>query len=329
MFLSRFQLFILTKILNIVVPILLLFGLFQFDKGNIINNVIYIFFVGNFMFLLFKTANWEFTNYYIRYILALSYLIVVFRNLFIINTGMEGIFDIKVSTAVLTLIPSLILMYLNISSVCASKKPEDCINLVFPFKDGKYIITDGGDGKISPLLNYHNKSQIHKNGKTNTSMRYATDISKINKFGFTVKSVLTKENKDYEIFHEKVYCPCDGTVVKIVNGIEDNIPFSGKYPYNVGNCIVLKTDNYYIVMGHLAKDSISVKVGDMVKSGQKLAMIGNGGLSPRPHLHIQVSKGEDEQYLESDGVPIYWKSKGIPIFFNNLYYPIKNKVIKV
>ncbi|MBU3133726.1 M23 family metallopeptidase [Clostridium gasigenes] len=320
MFLSRVQLFISTKILNIVLPILISFGLFQFGKGNIIETVIYIFFVGNFIFLLFKTAPWEFTNYYSRYVLALIYLIVAFRNLFMINTGIQGIFDIKVFKDVLVLVPSLILMYFNISSIRASKKPEDCINLSFPFKDGKYIITDGGDGKISSLLNYHNKAQIHKNGKSNTSMRYATDIAKLNKFGFTVTNCLTKKNKNYEIFNEKVYCPCEATVVEIVNGIEDNIPFSGKYPYNVGNRIILKIDNYYIVMGHLAKDSIAVKVGDRVKSGQQLAIIGNSGLTPRPHLHMQVSKCEDGQY---------WQGKGVPIFFNDLYYPIKNKIIKV
>ncbi|MBB6715020.1 M23 family metallopeptidase [Clostridium gasigenes] len=319
MFLSRVQLFILTKILNIVLPILILFGLFQFGRGNLIDNIIYIFFVGNFIFLLFKTAPWEFTNYYIRYILVLMYLIIAFRNL-IINTDIQDILNTKVFIDVLVLVPSLILMYLNISSVRASKKPEDCINLSLPFKNGKYIITDGGDGKISSLLNYHNKAQIHKNGKSNTSMRYATDISKLNKIGFTVKNVLTKENEDYEIFHEKVYCPCDATIVEIVNGIEENISFNGKYPYNVGNRIILKIDNYYIVMGHLVKDSIIVKVGNRVKLGQQLAIVGNSGLTPRPHLHMQVSKCEDGQC---------WQGKSIPIFFNELYYPIKNKIIKV
>jgi len=58
----------------------------------------------------------------------------------------KDIFDIK---DILVLVSSLNLMYFNISSIRASKKPEDCLNLSFPFKDGKYIITDGGDGKIS------------------------------------------------------------------------------------------------------------------------------------------------------------------------------------
>ena len=41
MFLSRVQLFIATKMLNIVLPVLILFGLFQFGKGNLIDCIIY------------------------------------------------------------------------------------------------------------------------------------------------------------------------------------------------------------------------------------------------------------------------------------------------
>jgi hypothetical protein len=193
-------------------------------------------------------------------------------------------------------------------------------NLSFPFKNGRYIITDGGDGNISSLLNYHAKAQIHKSGKSNISMKYATDIAKLDKFGFTVKNILSKENKEYQIFHEKVYYPCEAIVMEVVNGIKDNIPFSRKYPYNVGNHVVLKIDNSYIVMGHLANDSITVKEGDQVKLGYLLAQIGNSGFSPRPHLHMQVSKCEDGQY---------WQGESIPIFFNDLHYPIKNKIIKV
>lgn len=146
---------------------------------------------------------------------------------------------------------------MNMGIIRASKKPKKYINLSFPFKNGRYIITDGGYGNISSLLNYHTKAQVHKSGKSNTSMRFATDIAKMNKIGCTVTSVLTKENKDYEIFHEEVYCPCEATVIDIVDGIEDNVPFSRRYPYNVGNCVVLKLDHYYIVMGHLAKGSNS------------------------------------------------------------------------
>lgn len=84
MFLSRVQLFISTKMLNIVLPILILLGLFQFGKGDLIDKILYILFVGNFIFLLFKTAPWEFTNFYIRYVLVLIYIIIALRNIFLL-----------------------------------------------------------------------------------------------------------------------------------------------------------------------------------------------------------------------------------------------------
>ncbi|QAA31968.1 M23 family metallopeptidase [Clostridium manihotivorum] len=320
MFLSRSKIFIITNILNIVMPILLILGIFKFGTVNLISAIIYLLFVGNFIFLLFKAGYWEFTNYYIRYVLILVYLVIGTRNLFLVVSYKNTVINNNIYVLLLLSMISLIMLYLNLSTVFASRKPEQYIKLCFPFKNGKYIITDGGDGKTSSLINYHNKAQIHKNGGSNTSMRYATDIAKLSKFGFTVNSVLTRENKEYEIFHEKVYCPCDAIVVDIVDGMEDNIPFSGNYPYNVGNRVVLKKDNYYIVMGHLAKDSITVKPGDKVLEGQLLAIIGNAGLTPRPHLHMQVSYCEDGYY---------WKGKGVPIFFNDKYYPVKNTVIKV
>lgn len=320
MFLSRVQIFIATKLGYIVLPILILVCLFLFGNGSFIDNIVYIFFVGNFIFFLYKTANWEYTSYYSKYVFGLIFLVIAFRNLIFINRGIENILDFNVLVDVSILFPALFFMYLNIGVVRASIKPKNCINLLFPFKEGKYSITNGGDGNISSLVNYHTKAQVHKSGKTETSMRYATDIVKLKKFGYTVKNVLSTENKDYETFHEKVYSPCEATVIAVVDGMEDNIPFSGNYPYSVGNHVVLKIKNNYIVMGHLEKGSIKVKEGDKVKPEQQLAIIGNCGLTPSSHLHMQVSECEDG---------LYWQGKGVPIFFNGLGYPIKNKIIKI
>ncbi|GGH10312.1 M23 family metallopeptidase [Paenibacillus segetis] len=320
MYLSRAQAFMTTIVLFIILPILILLGLYLGGKNTIIDNLIYVFFAANFIFILFRAAYWEFTNYYLRYAYVLIFLVIAIRNLFFIDRSLQSMSDWNVGIDVVVLIVSFILLYLNIAIIRASKKPSKHINLSFPFKNGRYIVTDGGDGNISSLLNYHSKAQVHKSGKSNTSMRFATDIAKMNKIGCTVTSVLTKENKDYEIFHEEVYSPCEANVINVVDEIEDNIPFSRKYPYNVGNCVTLKLDHYYIVMGHLAKGTIAVKPGDRVKPGQLLGIIGNAGLTPRPHLHMQVSECEDGQY---------WQGESIPIVFNNSYYPVKNKVIKV
>ena len=44
--------------------------------------------------------------------------------------------------------------------------------------------------------------------------------------------------------------------MKVVDGIPDNEPWSGNYPYNTGNTVVIQKDDYYLLLGHLKKDSI-------------------------------------------------------------------------
>ena len=92
-------------------------------------------------------------------------------------------------------------------------------------------------------------------------------------------------------FNKSIYSPCDDTVHKVVDGIENNAPFSCDFTYNVGNSVVLKVGSYYIVIGHFQKVRLLVKEGELAE--QQLAIIGKSGLTPRPHLHMQVSKCKD------------------------------------
>lgn len=190
------------------------------------------------------------------------------------------------------------------------------LEIFFPFKSGDYLITDGGNSKISRLMNYHYYSPTHKKNKTNNSMLYATDIVKISndKFGF-----LPETNNKYPIFGEEVFSPIDGIVIKVENKIPDNNTFSGNYPYNTGNTIVIQKDNYYFLLGHLKKGSIGVKEGDFVRSNDLIGLVGNSGWTERPHLHLQL--------IESDSNN-YWFGKGICIRYDNknLY---KNRLIRL
>ncbi|MBO9699952.1 MAG: M23 family metallopeptidase [Sporocytophaga sp.] len=190
------------------------------------------------------------------------------------------------------------------------------VEIEFPLKNGLYLITDGGNSKTSRLMNYHYFSPTHKRNKTNRSMLYATDVVKLSK---NQKHFLPSQNSDYPIFGESVYSPMGGTVFKVVDGVFDNEPYSGNYPYNTGNTIVVRQNNYYFLLGHLKFNSIKVKEGDKVHKGQVIAEIGNSGWTERPHLHMQLMESDNENY---------WYGLGIPIKFNkkNLY---KNRLVKV
>jgi hypothetical protein len=188
--------------------------------------------------------------------------------------------------------------------------------ITFPLKHGRYLITDGGNSKISRLMNYHFYSPLHKKNQTNYSMLFATDLVKIKK---NKKGFIPRHNEEYPIFGEKVYCPMAGQVVKVENNIDDNEPFIGHYPYNTGNTVVIRNGDYYFLLGHLKKGSIEIAQGETLKQNDPIGQIGNSGFSERPHLHMQLIESKSENY---------WKGKGICIRYKgqNLY---KNRMIEI
>ncbi|MEJ2637369.1 MAG: M23 family metallopeptidase [Calditrichia bacterium] len=178
----------------------------------------------------------------------------------------------------------------------------------FPLKNGSYLVTDGGDSRVSRIMNYHYHSPVHKRNKTNLSMIFATDVVKTGNGG---ARFLPKQNEQYAIFNENLYSPMEGEVIKVVNDIEDNIPFIGKYPYNTGNTVVVRGGKYYFLLGHLRQGSITVKEDEHVKRGDLLGRVGNSGYSERPHLHMQLIESESENYWSGKGVCIQYRGRNL------------------
>jgi len=207
-----------------------------------------------------------------------------------------------------------VLMLFCIQPINACIYKTKPINLDFPFRNGLYLINEGGDGKVSSIYNYHYTDPVHTAAGSNKSMRYAVDIDKLNSSGITSKIRFSKSLEDYEIFNEALYSPYNGIVVSIVDGYPNENMTSNDHPYNTGNTIILKSDNVYVLMGHLQKNSFTVKEGNKVKKGDLLAKIGNSGMTNRPHLHMQAMEG------------LSWAFEGVPIVFNGRF-PVKNDII--
>ena len=72
----------------------------------------------------------------------------------------------------------LLILLIRIVTVIYKKDPHS-MNIEFPFQNGNFLVTDGGNSRISRLMNYHYYSPMHRKNKTNLSMLYATDIVKI------------------------------------------------------------------------------------------------------------------------------------------------------
>lgn len=269
-------------------------------------------------FFLFSCCYWEYTNFYLRYVYCFFIIIgifsIIYRVIFTQNIVLGELSDL--TNRLETVIWTIVFIIIDVSIILSKTKRKICFALAFPFKNGRFLVVDGGDGKKSFFSNYHYYGWKSKKTNNYYSMRFATDIIKLNKYGFANSKILSSSNEDYSIYGEKVYSPVEGEVVNVTVHDDDNIPY-GKLPNNGGNQITIKNGNYYISLYHFKKDTIVVNVGQKLKVGNYLGEIGNSGYSPRPHLHIQVVCCEDNKY---------WLGKGVPIIFNNRY-PVKNCLI--
>ncbi len=88
----------------------------------------------------------------------------------------------------------------------------------------------------------------------------------------------------------------EGTVTTVVISSRNNFPEyqQGLEPAVYGTYIMIKHGSgMETIYGHLAFDSVLVKVGDKVLRGQRIGTMGNTGTSSGTHLHFEVrSNGE-------------------------------------
>jgi hypothetical protein len=110
-------------------------------------------------------------------------------------------------------------------------------------------------------------------------------------------------NEDWYGWNKVVLSPCDCTVTAVDINPTTNVPGqTGKPP--ASSIELLTADGISVVLAHI--QSPLVKKGDVLKSGEPVAHVGNNGYSRVPHIHIGA-------WRERDGLQIRWDQKKIPI----------------
>jgi murein DD-endopeptidase len=161
----------------------------------------------------------------------------------------------------------------------------------------------------------HRRALIPINGRAYISQRFAIDWAQLYPEGKTYRGDKT-DNKNYRAYGAEIHAVADGIVTEIKDGIPQNIPgpTSRAVPITLetigGNHVLMDisngSDNLYAYYAHLQPGSLRVKVGDKVRRGDILGLVGNSGNSTEPHLHFQVCNGNSE--LGSEGLPFAFPS---------------------
>jgi len=169
-----------------------------------------------------------------------------------------------------------------------------------PLRGEGWIVGNG----CCEALTSHRAALLPVNGALANGERYAIDFIQVQPNGMLATGPLT-ELSSYPFFGDEVISSTAGKVVRVVDGKPETPP--GELPPSTaagasGNYVSVEVgDGRYAFYAHLQPGSIRVKVGDRVRVGQMLALLGSSGNSNAPHLHFQMMDGPTP--VAASGVP--------------------------
>lgn len=208
-----------------------------------------------------------------------------------------------------------------------------------PLRGGEWLAANG-PGNMSG----HRRALIPLDGKVRVPQRFAIDWVQLGEDGKTWSGDQLK-NESYRAYGAELLAVADGLVVDVKDGIPENIPgvTSRAVPITLetvgGNYVTLDLGKgRYAFYAHIQPGTIRVKVGDKVRRGQALGLLGNSGNSTEPHLHFHISDANSP--LGSEGLPFAhdsfelqgrgWKAleAGKPVEKRRLEIPLQNAVVR-
>jgi hypothetical protein len=151
----------------------------------------------------------------------------------------------------------------------------------------------------------HRGTVLPVNGAAHVAERFAIDFVQIDPLGKLFEGPLDQLSS-YPYFGDEVHSATAGKVV----GVLDNIPNTpaGAFPPAItaekagGNHVVVAMGGgRFAFYAHLQPGTVKVKLGQRVKVGQTLGLLGNSGNSNAPHLHFHIM--DSPHPLASNGVP--------------------------
>jgi murein DD-endopeptidase MepM/ murein hydrolase activator NlpD len=170
----------------------------------------------------------------------------------------------------------------------------------------------------SKYLDYHDKTKlsfplhgewtIYQGGRMVSENDHAATTKE--RFTYEIVRVDTGQmfthngasNEEWFAFGQPVMADANGTVAKVMDGDLDNAPYHPAADAKHGNVVVIDHgDGEFSVYSHLKHGSVTVKAGDRVKAGDKIAQVGNSGDSGFPRLEYSLQTSADPN--SSEGLP--------------------------
>ena len=156
----------------------------------------------------------------------------------------------------------------------------------------------------------HRRSLLAIDGALHEGERYAIDFVQMTPAG-RITEGSNEVLGNYPFYGAEVLSATAGKVVGVVDRLPDG-PIDFELPPREagdagGNHVVVAMGGgRYAFYAHLQPGSVRVKVGQRVRPGDVLGLLGNSGNSNAPHLHFQLMDGPSP--LGAEGIPYRFSS---------------------
>lgn len=185
--------------------------------------------------------------------------------------------------------------------------PVTPVVLSAPLKGGSWIAGNGPSNTSD-----HRRAMIPVAGQARISQRFAIDWAKLGDDGKAWHGD-SRTNANWYGYGSEVLAVADATVTEVKDGIPENVPLASEFAVPItletigGNHVILALGNgQFAFYAHLQPGSLRVKLGQRVRRGQVLGLLGNSGNSDAPHLHFHISN--ENSPLASEGLPYVLES---------------------
>ncbi|HJQ69259.1 MAG TPA: M23 family metallopeptidase [Blastocatellia bacterium] len=193
-----------------------------------------------------------------------------------------------------------------VEGVQTSVRKEAPIVIDMPLRGGPWVAGFGPSNDAG-----HRRTILPLDGRARIPQRFAIDWMKLGDDGKPARGDASKITNWYG-YGAEVLAVADSRVAGVKDGVSET-PSLGVMPTTPikledagGNYVSLDLGNgRFAFYGHLQPGSIRVKVGDRVRSGQVIGLVGHSGNSTAPHLHFHVS--DSSAALAAEGVPYVFK----------------------
>jgi murein DD-endopeptidase MepM/ murein hydrolase activator NlpD len=140
----------------------------------------------------------------------------------------------------------------------------------------------------------HRQTVLPVNGSLYDGQRYAIDWMRLDRHGRIAHGPLNNVHS-YAAYGAPVHAAASGTVVDVVDNLPDQVPPTLPDPHTLtletadGNHVIMDIGNgVFAGYAHMIPGSIRVHLGERVRRGQVIGLLGNSGNSSAPHLHFQL-----------------------------------------